>query len=30
MWVIQKSMQKIKKCNVKWTLKDQIYNNQVI
>jgi hypothetical protein len=26
----KKSMQKIKKINVKWTLKDTIYNNHVI
>jgi hypothetical protein len=26
----KKSMQKIKKINVKWTTKDKIYNNHVI
>jgi hypothetical protein len=29
MWLIKKSMQKIKKFNVKWTSKDKIYNNHV-
>jgi hypothetical protein len=27
MWLIKKSMQKIKKINVKWIPKDKIYNN---
>jgi len=30
MWLMKKSMQKIKKFNVKCTLKDKIYNNQII
>jgi hypothetical protein len=30
MWLIIKSMQKIKKFNVKWIPKDKFYNNEVI
>jgi hypothetical protein len=30
MWLIKRSMQKIKKFDVKWTPKDKIDNNDVI